>query len=211
MNVTPEPETAESYRLVIVEDHELLRRGLAASLNKKWIIIGEAADLAEARDVFTTLDEKPDLILLDISLRDKEWGLELLPDLAEKYGEKEKPPTLIYSMYSDYAHVKTAFSMGAQGYISKAEGLAELETAMDTVVHGQVYVEKRLIAKLTTVPELTGSLTRREKEIFLMTQQGLNNHHIADKLGLALRSVENYINRIYDKLGVKTRRELQDL
>jgi DNA-binding CsgD family transcriptional regulator len=67
------------------------------------------------------------------------------------------------------------------------------------------------MAKLNAVPELISSLSKREREIFMLVQQGLDNRRIAEQLGLNLRSVENYLSRIYDKTGVKTRRELQDL
>ncbi|GHT61012.1 DNA-binding response regulator [Spirochaetia bacterium] len=177
-----------------------------------WTIAGEAASLEEARHLLENLRPPPDLIILDISLRDKEWGLELVPWLAAQYGaQKRAPPVLVYSVYADYAHIKTAFHMGVQGYISKAEGLAELEAAMETVVQGNVYVDKKMMAKLSFVPELIDGLTKREREIFMLVQQGLDNRRIAEQLSLNLRSVENYISRIYDKTGVKTRRELQDL
>ena len=198
----------ETRRVVVVEDQELLRRGLAAALDTRWVIAGEAASLPEARRLLENLRPPPDLIILDISLRDNEWGLELMPWLAK---QKIAPPVLVYSVYADYAHIKTAFHMGVQGYISKAEGLAELEAAMETVARGNVYVDKKMMAKLSFVPELLGGLTKREREIFMLAQQGLDNRRIAEDLGLNLRSVENYMNRIYDKTELKTRRELQDL
>jgi DNA-binding NarL/FixJ family response regulator len=204
-----------SYRVLLVEDHELLRRGLIAALDKRWVIVGEAASLEEARRVLTGLQSPPDLIILDITLRDREWGLELMPSLVKQYGGENGstgiPPVLIYSVYSDYAHIKAAFNMGVQGYISKAEGLAELEAAMEMVVRGKVYVDKDILSKLNSVPEKIEGLTKREKEIFLLAQQGLDNRRIAEDLGLALRSVQNYLNRIYDKIGVKNRQELRDL
>jgi DNA-binding NarL/FixJ family response regulator len=172
------------------------------------VIVGEAASLPEARHLLENLQPPPDLIILDISLRDNEWGLELMPWLAR---QKIAPPVLVYSVYADYAHIKTAFHLGVQGYISKADGFAELEAAMETVVQGNVYVDKKMMAKLSLVPELIDGLTKREREIFMLAQQGLDNRRIAEQLGLNLRSVENYISRIYDKTGVKTRRELQDL
>jgi DNA-binding NarL/FixJ family response regulator len=217
MEASPKTMTSPR-RVVLVEDQELLRRGLVSALDthgaeapgdkSPWIIVGEAASLPEARHLLENLLPPPDLIILDISLRDKEWGLELIPWLAKR---KNPPPVLVYSVYSDYAHIKTAFHLGAQGYISKSEGLAELETAMESVARGNVYVDKKMMAKLSFVPELIDGLTKREREIFMLAQQGLDNRRIAEQLGLNLRSVENYMNRIYDKTGVKTRRELQDL
>jgi DNA-binding NarL/FixJ family response regulator len=200
----------ETRRVVLVEDQELLRRGLVAALGdtSPWVIAGEAASLEEARHLLESLLPPPDLIILDIALRDKEWGLELMPWLAKR---EAAPPVLVYSVYADYAHIKTAFHLGVQGYISKAEGLLELEAAMETVARGNVYVDKKIMDKLSVVPELISGLTKREREIFMLAQQGLDNRRIAVNLGLNLRSVENYMNRIYDKTGVKTRRELQDL
>jgi NarL family two-component system response regulator LiaR len=202
--------SVEKRSLVIIDDHDLLRRGLISALGESWTVAGQAADLDEASSIFTKLKTPPDLVVLDIALGKGPWGLDLIPALAEQYGSRT-PPVLVYSAYADYAHVQAAMNMGVRGYVSKAEGFPVLEKAMETVVQGQVYINQELISKLSAMPDILGSLTKREKQIFLAIQHGRDNQHIAEEFSLALQTVECYVNRIYSKLGVKSRKELQEL
>jgi DNA-binding NarL/FixJ family response regulator len=199
----------KKYRVFIIDDHDLLRRGFAGALGEGWTLAGEAADLDEAATLFAA-SPPPDLVVLDIALRDNAWGLDLLPRLTERYGAAA-PPVLVYTVYADYAHVQAALSLGVRGYVSKDEGFPVLERAMQTVVTGGVYINEKLITKLSAVPDLVSGLTKREKQIFLLVQRGRDNKSIAGELSLSIRTVECYLNRIYSKLGVKTRRSLQEL
>jgi DNA-binding NarL/FixJ family response regulator len=195
----------------VVEDQEIMRQGLMGALSEKWLVVGAAANLAEARKVFDELAGPPDLVLLDIALADHEWGLDLLPFLSERFKQSKVPATLVYSVYTDYAHVKNALSMGVKGYVSKAKGLRELEAAMSAVLQGQVWVEQELLSKLVIVPDLIKGLTKREQDVYTLAHKGWETARIAEELGLVDRSVENYLYRIYEKLGVKNRRELGEL
>jgi NarL family two-component system response regulator LiaR len=198
------------YQVVIIDDHDLMRRGFISALGEDWTVTGQATDLAEAREVLAALPAPPDLIVLDITLKNNEWGLDLVPHLEERYGKKA-PPVLVHSVYADYAHIQAAIGMGVKGYVSKDEGFPVLETAMQTVVRGQVYITQKMLAKLSSVPDLIGGLTKREKQIFLQVQQGWDNRHIAKEYSLLPRTVECYLNRNYSTLGVKHRKELQNL
>jgi DNA-binding NarL/FixJ family response regulator len=198
------------YRVVIIDDHDLLRRGFISALGENWTVTGEAADLSGGKAVFDTMSDPPDLVVLDIALGNNEWGLDLVPHLAERYGKKA-PPVLVYSVYTDYAHVQAAMGLGVLGYVSKDEGFPVLEAAMRTVARRQVHINQKLMSKLSSVPNLMSGLTRREKQVFLLVQQGWDNKRIANKFVLAPRTVECYLNRIYSKLGAKSRKELQEL
>jgi DNA-binding NarL/FixJ family response regulator len=200
------------HKIVIIDDHEMMRRGLASALSPRWTIAGEAASLEEGQSLFNSLKTPPSAVILDIELRDRESGLEILPCLAKRYGNTNTvPPVLVYSVYSDYVHIKTALSMGVKGYVSKVHGLAELETALNAVLRGQIYVTSDMITELAVVSDKVGGLTKREKEIFTLVQQGKDNRQIEKELNLVKRSVENYISRILNKLDIKSRRELRDL
>jgi DNA-binding NarL/FixJ family response regulator len=199
----------KKYRVLIIDDHDLMRRGFISALGDSWTAAGEAADLSGGKAVFETMSDPPDLVVLDIALGN-EWGLDLVPWLTERYG-KEAPPVLVYSVYADYAHVQAAIGMGVLGYVSKDEGFPALETAMHAVVQRQVHINKKLLSKLSSVPDLMSGLTKREKQVFLLVQQGWDNKRIANEFSLAPRTVECYLNRIYSKLGTKSRKELQEL
>jgi DNA-binding NarL/FixJ family response regulator len=200
----------EKYRVVIIDDHDLMRRGFISALGENWTVTGEAADLSGGKAVFDTMNDPPDLVVLDIALRNNEWGLDMIPYLAQRYGKKA-PPVLVYSVYTDYAHVQAAMGMGVLGYVSKDEGFPALETAMRAVARRQVFINQKLLSKLSSVPDLMSGLTRREKQVFLLVQQGWDNKRIACEFSLLPRTVECYLNRIYSKLGVKSRKELQEL
>ncbi|GHV78393.1 hypothetical protein AGMMS49944_01840 [Spirochaetia bacterium] len=93
---------AGSCRLVIIDDHPILREGLVAVLKKQWTIVGQAANIKEARGLFAALTKAPDLVILDIGLKETENGLELLPFLAERYKHARDPgapAVLVYSIW----------------------------------------------------------------------------------------------------------------
>jgi DNA-binding NarL/FixJ family response regulator len=201
--------------VVIIDDHELMRKGLAGALSrsKLWQLAGEAPSLEKARLLFQNLAPPPALVLLDIELENKEWGLDLIPWLKNHYAAslQELPPVLIYSVYNDYAHIKTAFGMGALGYISKSEGWEKLSAALSAVSSGEPYIEPGMVLKITAASDMMSSLTRRDKQIAGLVQQGRDNRRIAAELGIGLRSVENYLYRIYSKLDLKDRKSLENL
>ncbi|AEF85663.1 two component transcriptional regulator, LuxR family [Treponema primitia ZAS-2] len=200
--------------LVLIEDHDMMRRGLASyfSQQKRWEVVGEAATLDEASALFETLVKTgvplPDIVLLDIDLNGA-WGLDLVPKLREWYGKK--PPVLVYSVFDDYAHVKAATRAGVAGYVCKSQREAELETAMDTILQGDIYFTPYLFPKISAVSDITIFLTKRERQIFELVQRLYSNDRIAGELGINIRTVENKLSIIYDKIGVKSRGELEKL
>ena len=199
--------------LILIDDHEMMRRGLASWLagTGEWQVLGEAASLEEGASLLQSLADgpPPDLALLDLELRGS-WGLDLLPLLRERYGERT-PPVLVYSMYDDYAHLKTALRCEVQGYICKSQSTAELRKAMDAVASGGTYFSPRLLSRMVAVSDFLPGLTRRERQIFEMVQRRLNNRQIASQLGLSLRTVANTLSIIYDKTGAKNRSELETM
>jgi DNA-binding NarL/FixJ family response regulator len=119
---------------VVIEDHEIMRKGLAAHFarKKRWKLIGQAANLDEAAELFNSA--LPDLVLLDIKLEDR-WGLDFISRLKERFGEAA-PPVLVYSAYEDYVHIKASVRAGAAGFVSKSQTSQELEEAMKAVTSG---------------------------------------------------------------------------
>ena len=184
--------------------------GLSARLKDNWIIAGEAGSLEEAKILFSGLTEKPDLVLLDVELG-KEWGLEILCMDSFRALFRESPPVLIYSAYDDYAHINAALRSGVRAYICKTQRVEELLEAMEDVASGKTAFPASLIQRLTKVSGQLPGLTKREREVFSMVQRGLNNKEIANQLDVAVRTIENNLSILYDKTGVKNRRELERL
>ncbi|GHV85666.1 DNA-binding response regulator [Spirochaetia bacterium] len=206
--------------LILIDDHDMIRRGLVSWLteDKDWQVLGEAASVTEAAVLCKDLalsNSLPDLILLDIDLKDAagspgSWGLDLIPMLQEWYGKKT-PPVLVYSIYDDYAHLKAAFRAKARGYVCKSQDTAELRTAMEKIVQGGEWFSQDILSRITAVSDLMLSLTKRERRVFDLVQRRLSNREIAAELGISLRTVENNLSIIYDKTAVKGRRELETL
>jgi len=197
--------------LFIIDDHEMLRAGLAAKLQDTWQITGEAGSLDEAKTLFLNRKIWPDLVILDIELGN-DWGLDLIGELRKiSKNEIKLPPVLIYSVYDDYAHINAALRAGVKSYICKSQSVEELIDAMESAVTGKGGFNSALVQRLVTVSDLKLRLTKREREIFEMVQKGIKNKEIASALSVSLRTIENNLSIIYDKTGVKNRQELEKL
>jgi DNA-binding NarL/FixJ family response regulator len=199
--------------LVIIEDCEMTWLGIATYFIRtgRWAILGKASSLEEAEALFSGRDETglADIVLLDVYLKDSR-GLDLIPRLKEVYRGR-RPPVVVYSVFSNYAHVKAALRCGAAGYVCKSQGGEELEAAMETVLKGGAAYSPGLLLEMAKVSDLTLWLTKRERQIFELVQNSKSNKEIAHALDIRVRTVENYLSVIYEKTGVKSRRELEEL
>jgi NarL family two-component system response regulator LiaR len=193
--------------ILLVDDHVMIRRGLAARLSAtdRFCITGEAASLAEAHSLLESPETAPDLVSLDIELGDDN-GLELIGAVKERDGKK--PAVLVYSVFEDPFRIQSAMHQGARGYVSKSAGETELLSAIDAVLAGQTWLDPRLELKTASAPDIYAQFTRREREILELIQKNYDNAKIAKTLALTLRTVENYLSRIYAKTGAGSRNDL---
>ena len=201
---------AEKPSLAIIEDHPVMREGLAAWFAKtgRWQLMGKAGNLAEAKKLLTGVTI--DLALLDIQLEDG-WGLDIIPWLKQSAAPARGPIVAVYSAFDDYAHVSAALSMGVRAYVCKRRGERELEEAMLTALGGGTCIDETAQTKLETVTDVFNLLTRREIDILSMVKNGFSNNQIAASLGISRRTVENILSCVYDKTGIKSRLELERL
>ena len=208
---------AEKKSIVIVEDHPVMRTGLAAWFegSGRWTVLGSASSLAQAKKLLTELCVKVpiDILLLDIQLEDG-WGLDIIPWFTKQAASAEQnsfPAIAVYSAFEDYAHVNAALGMGVRAYVSKRRSEEELEAALLKALGGTICVDEAVKAKFETVTDLLSLLTRREGEILSLVKTGLSNKQIAAKLGISHRTVENILSCVYDKTGITSRLELERL
>jgi len=177
-------------RVFLVDDHPIVRRGLAE-------LIDEEADLVvcgQGEDAYGSLrairEAKPDLVLLDVSLKDSD-GIQLLGELHAQLADL---PVLMLSMHEESLYAERALRAGARGYIMKQEAAPTLLQAIRTVLSGQVYVSGKMGA--TLLNRMVGGrkstnklpmdrLTDRELEVFWMIGAGDAIKEIADKLCLS--------------------------
>ena len=187
-------------RLLLVDDHQLVRDGLRARLGDiaEFEIVGEAANGQEALAASDTL--RPDLALVDVGLPDMN-GIELASALGQRCPALR---VLILSMYDSPGYVQSAMQAGARGYVLKDAPSAEIIAAIRAVAAGGVYLSSALTAALTTPPTEATALTEREREVLILLAQGDSNKRIAQKLDVSVRTVETHRLNLRRKLGIET-------
>lgn len=112
-------------------------------------------------------------------------------------------------MYDTIGYIAQAKASGAQGYISKVASKEEFAKCIETVFSGGEYFEKKAKDSLSKVEKVSPLFTKQERRVFAMLLQNKTNEEIAKKLYVSLHTIENYVSNIYDKLGVKSRTELE--
>ena len=189
-----------SVRLLLVDDHPLVRDGLRARLNATahLRVVGEAGDGEEALRLAVEL--KPDLMLTDISMRGMN-GIELTQRLRATQPEVR---TLVLSMYDNGEYIANAMRAGACGYVLKDAPTAEIINAIERVAAGDSYFSAAAMASLAAVPERNPTLTDREREILLLLVDGHSNKRIAQQLDISVRTVETHRMSLRRKLGIVT-------
>jgi DNA-binding NarL/FixJ family response regulator len=193
-------------RILLVDDHHLLRAGLRSRLEREpgIAVVGEA-DSAE-RAVVMARRLQPDLILLDL-LMPRKSGYEAIPELAEVAPQAK---ILVVSSQAAPSSVRRALTAGAAGYLPKRSSDHELVTAIRLVADGGGYVEPELGARLVndnSSPALE-PLSERERDIVHLLALGYTNQEIAKKLFVSVRTVDTHRAHIMRKLDLETRAEL---
>jgi len=202
-----------AIRILIADDHGLLRAGLRALLNAEdgFTVLGAARDSAEVLELATEL--RPDVVLMDISMPGT-GGIEATRRLKEQFPSVH---VLILTIHEDKGLLREAIQAGADGYILKRAVESELIAAIQAVMRGDLYVhpamtrvllEERPSKKPTAGHGLVEPLTNREVEVLKLIVKGYTNRQIADHLYLSVRTVESHRANIMDKLGLRSRVEL---
>jgi two-component system, NarL family, response regulator NreC len=193
-------------RVLIVDDHELLRAGLRSRLEREpgIAVVGEAGTAERA--VLMARKLQPDLILLDLLLPRKS-GSDVIPELAEVAPEAR---VLVVSSQAAPSSVRRALSAGAAGYLPKRSSDRDLIAAIRLVADGAGYVDPDLGAKLVTPggPSALEPLSERERDIIQLLALGYTNQEIGKKLFISVRTVDTHRAHIMRKLRLETRAEL---
>ena len=199
-----------SIRVLVVDDHAVVRAGLRLLLGAEDDIepVAEASSGREA--VFEARSVKPDVILLDVVMPDQS-GLDVLPQLLE---ENPETRVLVLSMQDDPQYVRQAFAAGASGYVLKEAADTEVVHAIREVARGGRYVHPTLGARLVEADaeerkraELD-PLSEREREVLRLLALGHTNQEIAKMLYISVRTAETHRAHIMQKLRLESRAEL---
>ncbi len=214
-----DPANTHSIRIVLADDHDILRQGLKLllGLQQDMQVVGEARTGREALELTQNL--KPDVVVMDISMADMD-GLE-----ACNHIRHQEPATqvLILTMHESEEYFLKALHMGAAGYLVKKAAPSDLQAAVRTVAHGGAFLypglAKALIRAYLAQPDITSTdsthdpkevtlsqelsaLTPREVEVMTLVAEGCTNQEIANRLMLSIKTVQAHRANVMEKLGL---------
>jgi DNA-binding NarL/FixJ family response regulator len=195
-------------KILLVDDHPMLREGLALLIaHEPDLEVCGQADTAHAA-LELVGSTRPDLVLVDITLPDKN-GLELIKDIQAMY---QGTPVLVISMHDESLYAERVLRAGGRGYIMKQEGGQKLMAAIRQVLNGQIYLSEKMSSNILEVfsggrsesSSPVGKLTDREFEVFQMIGSGLDVREIAERLHLSVKTVEVHRTNIKQKLKLRS-------
>lgn len=201
-------------KALLIDDHPMLNAGIVSILESTGLFAScvQAQSLSQAMGVIENAETMPSLVILDLLLGE-ENGLDFLAMLENhcKARKLQKPPVLVCSAIADSLKVRSALKLGASGFLSKTGGRDELLEAVAAVLGGKTYVSKELDVKLAENSGLYAKFTKQELVVIDLVKRNKTNKQIADALFISIRTVENYISRIYFKTGFASREELRGM
>ena len=188
-------------KVVIVDDHAVVRMGLRAVL-ENVDGVNVAADFARAEDAINWLRAHPvDLVIMD--LRFKQPGAMSGTSAVREIKQMGGPPVLVVTTYGSEPEILGALAAGAAGYVLKDADTAELQRAVETAARGKQFLGSGVQAQIkhSGMPELTG----RELDVLRLVAQGKTNAAVARDLFLSEATVKTHLNRVFEKLAVNSR------
>jgi len=207
----------DKIRLLIVDDHPVVRAGLRTLLGSQpdMEVVGEADDGAKALECALRIE--PDVVVMDITMKGMS-GLTATQQIVSRLPETK---VLVLTMHEDEEYLRQMLEIGATGYVLKQAADTELAVAIRAVQRGEVYLyssfTKVLLGDLSGDEEAPDEqsdksdyelLSRREREVLRLVALGYTNRQIADQLFLSVKTVETYRSRTMEKLGLKSRAAL---
>ena len=205
-------ESGRAIRVMVVEDHDLVRAAIADTLRSTGLVV--VAEAGTSEEALARLDDaQPDVVLVDIDLP----GMNGIALLRELVARAPRCTTLMLTAALDEDYVLTAMRAGAAGYLTKNLSPQALGRAVLGATEGELSMPRRMAAKLvqellrserrraSTVPSRDGVLSVREREVLALVSAGLTDRAIGERLGISTRTVGNHLGSILAKLGVHSR------
>ena len=196
----------EKYRVLLADDHAVVRSGIRNALESLPTIIVEG----EANDGLTLMagleQLTPDILLIDVTMPNFE-PISAIHKIRALYPNMK---ILVISAYDDDVYVQGLLGVGVDGYHMKDQPLQDLCLAIQRILEGERWISSSLVDKLVSTQSSYNdvpALTSRQREILALLQKGWNNQKIAYELGLSIKTIENHLTRIYRSLNVQSRLE----
>ena len=205
---------AKAYRLILADDHILVRAGLSRILEEEpnLEIVAEVGDGLELLSALNKV--KPNLIILDVSMPNLR-GIEAIPEIRRVQPEVK---VLILTMHKEEEYLYQAISAGANGYLLKDDAERELFTAIESIRKGKVYISPGLadqsmqnwerLRRGESDSHVVEALTVRQREILKLIAEGKSNKEIGDLLCLSVRTVERHRANMMERLNIRKTAEL---
>lgn len=200
---------SDTIRLMLVDDHAVVRAGLK-SLFDRQDDISVVAEADTTRDVLRKIDQaKPDLLMLDLTLPGG-GSLELIRALRNRL---DAPKVLVLTMHDSVSYARAALAAGAIGYVVKTLSEPDILAAVRAVARGRMFIDlddAQATAEINTqvlMPGGKAALSDRELEVLSLLGHGYSNMEVAEKLDISAKTVATYKARISEKVGLKTTAE----
>ncbi|HFI0121038.1 TPA: response regulator [Streptococcus suis] len=193
-----------TIRVMLVDDHEMVRLGLKSYLNLQpdVEVVAEASDGEEG--LSKALEVKPDVVVMDLVMP-KMTGVEATLALLKEWPQAQ---IVILTSYLDNEKIYPVLEAGAKGYMLKTSSADEILTAIRKVARGEFAIEtevEKKVAHHKRHPDLHDDLTAREREILTLLAKGYDNQRIADESFISLKTVKTHVSNILSKLAVSDR------
>jgi two-component system, NarL family, response regulator NreC len=201
-------------RIMIADDHAILRAGLRSLLNAQpdMEVVAEAIDGEQTVDLVA--QHTPDVLLLDITMP-KTSGIKALEAVREV---SKNTRVLVLTMHDDHAYLRSVLAAGGAGYLVKRAADTELLAAIRAVHQGRSYIDVSLgegeLSRVLDNGKESGSkgalsvLSDRERQVLELVALGYTHKEVADKLSVSVKTIETYRGRLSEKLGLRSRAEL---
>ena len=203
--MTPPPEGSTPISVFLLDDHELVRRGLREFLEEEGDleVVGEAGTATEAISAIAA--SQPDVAIIDVRLPDGN-GIEVCREVRSHHPETN---CLILTSYADEEAMFDAIVAGAAGYVLKETKTADLVRAIRALAEGKSLMDpkvtKEVLARASAAVGRDAELSPQEERILELIGEGLTNRQIGERLHLAEQTVKNYVSRLMSKLGLERR------
>jgi DNA-binding NarL/FixJ family response regulator len=208
-----EPAGSATKRLLIVDDHPILRRGLTALIESEPGLAVHAAVGTRSAALASMRESQPDLAIVDLSLGDED-GLDLIKEIKTRYS---KVPSLVLSMHDEAMYAERALRAGAVGYVAKHQLDETVLKAIRLALAGGTYMSEPLQRRLAEryvrgrtleTGSPIGALSDRELQVLGLIGRGRTTRQIAETLTRSVKTVESHLEHIKNKLGIVSAAEL---